>query len=71
MALWRLHAQRVNCSSYKIEHFVLVKNFLNLEGYQNVIIDIGLKVTAVLPNGGILPHSGVESGGYHVYFKFK
>ena len=38
-ALWRRHAQTVrdSSSSYKIDYFIVIKNFLNPEGHQNCI----------------------------------
>ena len=40
-------------SSYKIDYLIVIKTFLNPEGYQNRIS--GLKVTAILLKGWILP----------------
>ena len=62
-ALRRRHAQTVrDCSSsYKIEYVIVIKTFLNPEGYQNRIS--GLKVTVILLKGWILPigeYSAVE-----------
>ena len=50
-ALQRRHAQtaRDSSSSYKIDYFIEIKNFLNPEGHQNPII--GSKVTAILLKG--------------------
>ena len=51
-ALRRRHAQTVRdrTSSYKIDYFIVIKNFLNPEGHQNPIS--GSKVTAILLKGG-------------------
>ena len=50
-ALQRHHAQMVRdrSSSYKIDYFIVIKNFLNPEGQQNPIS--GLKVMAILLKG--------------------
>ena len=43
----------------------MIKNFLNLEGHQNPIS--GLKVTAILLKGCILPIGGASGGeGLHL-----
>ena len=61
-ALRRRHAQTVtdSTSSYKIDYFIAIKNFLNLEGHQNPIS--GSKVTAILLKGWILPIGGASAG---------
>ena len=61
-ALWRRHAQTVrdSTSSYKIDYFIMIKNFLNPEGHQNPFI--GSKVTAILLERWIWPIGGVASG---------
>ena len=46
--------------SYKIDYFIVIKNFLNPERHQNPIS--GLKVTAILLKGWIWPIGGVASG---------
>ena len=50
-ALQRRHAQTVrdSPSSYKIDYVILIKNFLNSEGYQNCISRS--KVTAIWRDG--------------------
>ena len=50
-ALQRRHAQTVrdSTSSYKIDHFIVIKNFLNPKGHQNPIS--GSKVMAILLKG--------------------
>ena len=60
-ALWRRHAPTVrdSSSSYKIDFFIVIKNFLNPEGHQNSIS--GLKVTAILLKGWIWPISGASA----------
>ena len=47
-ALRRRHAKRVrgSSSSYKIDYFIVIKNFLNPEGHQNTIS--GSTITAIL-----------------------
>ena len=62
-ALWRRHAQTVKnrTSSYKIDYFIVIKNFLNPDGHQNPI-SIS-KVTAILLKGWIWPICGVSAGG--------
>ena len=54
-ALRRRHAQTVRDSyfSYKIDHVIVIKTFLNPEGHQNPIS--GSKVMAILLKGCILP----------------
>ena len=54
-ALRRRHAQTVidSSSSYKIDYVIVIKTFLNPDGHQNRIS--GLKVTAILLKGWILP----------------
>ena len=49
------HAQPVRdrSSSYKIDYVIVIRNFLNLEEYQNPIS--GSKVRAILLKGWILP----------------
>ena len=61
-ALRRRHAQTVrdSTSSYKIDFVIVVKNFLNPEGHANLIS--GLKVTAILLKGWIVPIGGPSSG---------
>ena len=51
---------RVSTSNYKIDYVIVVKNFLNPEGHQNVIS--GSKVTAILLKGLILPIGEASSG---------
>ena len=60
-ALQRRHAQtvRVSTSSYKIDYFIVIKNFLNPEDHQNPIT--GSKVTAILLKGWILPLGGASA----------
>ena len=60
-ALRRRHAQTVkdSSSSYKIDYVIVIKKFLNLKGHQNCIT--GLRVTAILVKGYILPIGGVAS----------
>ena len=60
-ALPRRHAQTVrdSSSSYKIDYVIVIKNFLNPEGYQNPIN--GSKVTAILLKGWILPIGGASA----------
>ena len=60
-ALRRRHAQTVRdtSSSYKIDYVIVIKNFLNPEGHQNPIN--GLKVTAILRKGWILPIDGASA----------
>ena len=54
-ALRRRHSQTIrdSSSSYKIDFVIVIKTFLNPEGYQNCIS--GFKVTAILLKGWILP----------------
>ena len=46
--------------SHKIEYVTIFQEILNSEGHQNCIA--GLKVTAILLNGRILPVGGASSG---------
>ena len=50
---------RDSSSSYKIDYFIVINNFLNLKGHQNPII--GSKVTAVLLKGWVLPIGGASA----------
>ena len=50
---------RVSTSSYKIDHVIVIKTFLNPEGHQNPIS--GSKVTAILVKGWILPIGGASA----------
>ena len=61
-ALRRRHAQTVrdSSSSYKIDYFIVIKNFLNPKGHQNCIS--GSKVTAILLKGWICPIGGSAPG---------
>ena len=52
-------AVRDRSSSYKREYFIVIKNFINPEGHQNLIS--GLKLKAILLKGWILPTSRVGS----------
>ena len=56
------HVQTVrdSTSSYKIDHVIVIRNFLNPEGQQNPIS--GSKVTAILLKGWILPICGASAG---------
>ena len=58
----RRYAQTVrdSNSSYKIDYFIGIKNFPNLEGHQNLISDS--KEMAILLKGWILPIGGASSG---------
>ena len=60
-ALRRRHAQTVrdSSSSYKIGYVIVIKNFLNQEGHHNPIN--GLKGTAILQKGWILPIGGASA----------
>ena len=60
--LQRCHAQTVRdrSSSYKIDFIIVIKNFLNAAGHQNRIS--GLKITAILLKGWILPIGGASAG---------
>ena len=59
--LRRRHAQTVRDStlSYNINYVIVIKNFLNPEGYQNPIR--GSKVRAILLKGWILPIGGASA----------
>ena len=61
-ALRRRHAQTVRdrSSSYQIDYARVIKIFLNPKEHQNPIS--GLKVTAILLKGRILPISGASVG---------
>ena len=50
---------RDSSSSYKIEYVKVIISFLNPEGHQNC--NSGLKVTAILLKGRILPINGASS----------
>ena len=60
-ALRRRHGQTVRdrTSSYKIDDVIMIKSFLNPEGYQNPFS--GSKVTAILLKGWILPIGGASA----------
>ena len=60
-ALQRRHAQMVrdSSSSYKIDYVIVIKNFLNPEGHQNLIN--GSKVTAILLKRWILHIGGASA----------
>ena len=46
-------------NGYKIDYVIVIKNFLNPEGHQNLFN--GSKVTAILMNGQILPIGGASA----------
>ena len=61
-ALPRRNAQTVRdrSLSYRIDYFIVIKNFLNPQGHQNTVS--GTKVMAFLLKGWVLPIGGASAG---------
>ena len=55
----KIYLQRPNSFSHKREYFTIFREILNSEGHQRSIT--GLRVTAILLNGWILPIGGASS----------